>query len=69
VSMGRIKSLYRISLLGKDSVKSLARRGKSTSNTPVALCVTSFRCYVKRSLESNCRPRYLMCGLQGTSVR
>jgi hypothetical protein len=25
VSMGRIKSLYRISLLGKDSVESLAR--------------------------------------------
>jgi hypothetical protein len=69
VSMGRIKSLYRINLLGKDSVESLARRGKSASNTPVALCVTSFRCFVKRSLESSCRPRYLMCGLQGTSVR
>jgi hypothetical protein len=52
VSMGRIKSLYRISLLGKDSVESLARSGKSASNTPVALCVTPFRCFVEKVVYS-----------------
>ena len=67
--MGRISNLYRVGLLCEANVESLARRGKSASNTPMALCVTVFRCFVKRSLESNSRPRYLMCGLQGMSLR
>ena len=50
--MGRISSLYRVSLLCKDNVESRARRGKSWRKTPVALCVTACRCLVKRSLES-----------------
>ena len=56
-------------MLCEDNIESRARSGKSASKTPVALCVTVFRCFVKRSLESNSRPRYLMCGLQGMSVR
>jgi len=45
------------------------KEGESASKMPMALCVTVFRCFVKRSFESNSRPRYLMCGLQGISVR
>ena len=37
----------------------------SWRKTPVALCVTESRCFVKRSLESSVRPRYRMEGLQG----
>jgi hypothetical protein len=47
-------------LLRGDSVECLARRGKSASRTPVALCVTVFRCFVKRSLGSSSRPKYLI---------
>jgi hypothetical protein len=68
VCMGRISSLYSMILLRGDSVESLAWRGKSASRTPLALCVTVFRCYVKRSFESSSRPKYLMYGLQGMSV-
>jgi hypothetical protein len=62
VSIGRIISLYRMSLLCDDNVESLARMGKSASKTPMALCVTVFRFLVKRSLESSSRPKYLMWG-------
>ena len=40
----------------------------SWRKTPVALCVTESRCFVKRSLESSVRPRYRMEGLQGITV-
>jgi len=39
VSIGRIHSLYRVSLLGMDNVESRVRRGKSWRNAPVALCM------------------------------
>jgi hypothetical protein len=69
VSIGRIISLYRMSLLCDDNVESLSRRGKSVSKKPMALCVTVFRCFVERSLESSSKPKYLMWGLQWMSVR
>ena len=57
-----------MSLLCKDNVESRARRGKSWRNAPVALHVTAYRCFVKRSLESSTRPRYRIWGLQGIAV-
>jgi len=57
-----------VSLLGRDNVESRARRGKSLRKVPVALCIMECTCFVKRSLESSTRPRYLMCGLQGMAV-
>ena len=33
----------------------------------MALCLTAYRCFVKRSLESSARPKYRMEGLQGIS--
>jgi hypothetical protein len=56
-------------MLCEVNVDSRARRGECVSKTPVALCTTVFRCFVKRSLESNSRPMYLMCGLQEMSFR
>jgi hypothetical protein len=38
---GANQEFIRISLMGKDSVESLTRRGRSAGNTPVALGVTS----------------------------
>ena len=52
MSIERINSLYRVSLLGMDNVESRARRGKSWRKIPVALCMTEVRSIVKRSLES-----------------
>ena len=43
-----------MSLLCRDNIESLARRGKSASSVPVALCTTEFRCLVKRSLGKKC---------------
>jgi hypothetical protein len=68
VSTGRISNLYRVNLLCGDSVESRARRGKSLRKVPVDLCITECKCFVKRSLESSIRPRYLICGLQGIAV-
>ena len=42
-----------MSLLCRDNIESLARRGESASNVPVALCTTEFRCLLKRSLGSD----------------
>ena len=39
-----------MSLLCEDNVDSRARREKSWRNAPVALRVTVYRCFVKRSL-------------------
>ena len=61
VSTGRINSLYRVSLVDRDNVESRARRGKSLRKVPVALCIMECTCFVKRSLESSTRPRYLIC--------
>ena len=69
VSIGRIHSLYRVSLLGMDNVESRARRGKSLRKIPVALCMTEVRCLVNRSLESRRRPGYRTCVFHGISVR
>jgi len=68
VSTGRISNLYRVSLLCGDSVESRARRGKSLRKVPVALCIMECKCFVKRSLESSTRPRYLICGPEGIAV-
>ena len=65
MSIGRISSLQRVSLLCKDNAESRARRGKSWRKTPVVLCVTACRCFVSRSLGSSARPRYRIEGLQG----
>jgi hypothetical protein len=65
---GRIDSLYRVSLLGMDSVESRVKRRKTLIKVPVALCITECWCFVKRSLESSTMPRYLICGLQGMAV-
>jgi len=58
VSIGRIHSLYKVSLLGMDNVESRARRGNSWRKIPVVMCMTEVRCLVNRSLESRRRPRY-----------
>ena len=43
VSIERINSLYRVSLLGMDNVESHAMRGKSWRKISVALCMTEVR--------------------------
>jgi len=58
VSIERIHSLYKVSLLGMDNVESRARRGGSWRKIPLALCMTEVRCLVNRSLESRRSPRY-----------
>jgi hypothetical protein len=68
VSIERIHSLYRVSLLGMDNVEPRARRGKSWRNIPVALCMTEVRCLVNRSLESRRRPRYRACVFHGITA-
>jgi len=68
VSTGWISNLYRVSSLCGDSVELRARRGKTLRKVPVALCITECMCFVKRSLESSTRPRYLICGFQGIAV-
>ena len=57
VSIERINSFYKVSLLGMDNVQLLAMRGKSWRKVSVALCMTEVRCLVNRSLESRRRPR------------
>jgi len=57
-----------MSLLCRDNIESLARRGKSASSVPVALCTTEFRYLVKRSLGSNSRPRYLKGCYDGLGI-
>ena len=65
--LGRIHSLYKVSLLGMDNVDSRARRGKVRSE-PVALHVTLRRCFVETSLKSSTSSRYRIWGLQGIAV-
>jgi hypothetical protein len=65
VIMERRRSLYRRILLGMVSGESRARRGNILRRVPIALCRTDFKCFVKRSLASNRRPRYFTSLDQG----
>jgi hypothetical protein len=58
-------SLYRRILLDMVSGESRARRGNILRKVPVALWRTVCKCFVKRSLESNRRPRYFTVIDQG----
>jgi len=65
VIVERKGSLYRRILLGMVSGESRARRGNILRKVPVALWRTVFKCFMKRSLESNRRPRYFTVLDQG----
>ena len=58
VIMERRRSLCRRSLVCMVSGESRARRGNILRKVPMALWRTICKCFVKRSLESNRRPRY-----------
>ena len=66
VIMEHKRSLYRRILVGMVSGESRARRGNVFRKVPVVLWRTICRCFVKRSLESNRRPRYFTVLDQGT---
>jgi len=65
VIMERRRSLYRRILLGMVSGESRARRGNIFRKVPVALWRTVCKCFVKRILEPNRRPRYFTVLDQG----
>jgi hypothetical protein len=52
-------------MLGMVSGESRARRGNILWRVPIVLWRTDFKCFVKRSLESNRRPRYFKSLNQG----
>ena len=65
VIMERRRSLYRRILLGMVRGESQARGGNIFRKVPVALWRMVCKCFVKRSLESNRRPRYFTVLDQG----
>jgi hypothetical protein len=66
--MERKSNLNNISLLGEFSEESRARRGNILRKVPVALLRVTCRCFVKRSLESSRRPKYLTEVFQSMAV-
>ena len=63
------RSLYRRSLVGMVSGEFRARRGNILRKVPMVLWRTVCKCFVKRSLESNRRPRYFTELDQGMETR